>query len=128
MQLEAAASDYDDAVCLPLLQQPQQPDRIDWSPILPYLLDQSTSIEQRSTLFHNSMAQTVIDQALHYAKKHAFDGIGLGGGVFQNKKLVETIIRLAEPHKLDIHVPKTVPVNDGGLSYGQIIEFMGIIA
>jgi len=131
MQLEAVAgapdSNSDDFISMPLLSTTQQVDRIDWSPLLPYLLDQSASSQQRSALFHNSMAQTVIDQALHYAKAHPFDGIGLSGGVFQNKKLVETITRLAEPHELNIHVPATVPVNDGGLSYGQIIEFMGII-
>jgi hydrogenase maturation protein HypF len=95
--------------------------------MLPYLMDESTPVEERSALFHNSMAQTVIDQALHYCSEYAVDGIGLSGGVFQNKILVETIIRLAQPHKLDIYLPETIPVNDGGLSYGQIIEFMGII-
>ena len=127
MQLEAVASNCDDFIPLPLLEEPQQPDRVDWSTMLPYLMDQSKSVEERSAMFHISMAQTVIDQALHYSSEYAFDGIGLSGGVFQNKKLVETIIRLAQPHKLDIYLPETIPVNDGGLSYGQIIEFMGII-
>ncbi|NNJ90402.1 MAG: carbamoyltransferase HypF [Gammaproteobacteria bacterium] len=127
MQLEAVASDCEDFIALPLLDESRRIDRVDWSAMLPYLMDQSKSVEERAAIFHNSMAQTVIDQALHYSNEYAFDGIGLSGGVFQNKKLVETIIRLAQPHKLNIYLPATIPVNDGGLSYGQIIEFMGII-
>jgi hydrogenase maturation protein HypF len=127
MQLEAIANDCEDFIALPLLDESQQVDRVDWSTMLPGLMDPSKSVEERAAMFHNSMAQTVIDQALHYSNEYAVDGIGLSGGVFQNKKLVETIFRLAQPYKLNIYLPATIPVNDGGLSYGQIIEFMGII-
>ncbi len=127
MQLEAVAGDYEDFVTLPLIEQSHQADRVDWSSLLPRLVDDSKSVEERSALFHNSMAQTIVSQALHYSGKYTVDGIGLGGGVFQNKRLVETIFKLAEAHGLAIYIPQIIPVNDGGLSYGQIIEFMGII-
>jgi hydrogenase maturation protein HypF len=127
MQLEAIAADTKESIPLPLLTEPNQPDRIDWSPLLPHIRNQSLSAQHRSSLFHNSMAQTIIEQALHYRKTHNFEAIGLSGGVFQNRKLVNTVFKLAKSHGFDIFLPENIPVNDGGLSYGQIIEFMGII-
>ncbi|OYW35427.1 MAG: hypothetical protein B7Z35_15330, partial [Hydrogenophilales bacterium 12-61-10] len=50
--------------------------------------------------------------------------VGLTGGVFQNRVLAETAIGLLERAGFSTHLPQRVPVNDAGLSFGQVIEFL----
>ena len=43
----------------------------------------------------------------------------LSGGVFQNGWLVDTLLRRLARDGFEVHVGQQVPVNDGGISYGQ---------
>jgi hydrogenase maturation protein HypF len=43
----------------------------------------------------------------------------LSGGVFQNGWLVDTLLRRLTRDGFEVHVSEQVPVNDGGISYGQ---------
>jgi len=125
MQLEAIADRNTQAhIDMPLIDD-KKLKRIDWSLLLKPLQDQSISASERAAIFHNSMAKSIIDQALLFKKQYAFEAIGLSGGVFQNRYLVEKIKTLAAQEGLKVYLPATIPVNDGGLSYGQIIEFLG---
>ncbi len=126
MQLEAIASHHQDSITMPITPDTAGIMRIDWSSLLKSLQDANIPQAQRAAIFHNSMAQTVIDQALLFNKEFEINAIGLSGGVFQNRRLVETIMRLGMEHELDIRLPEIIPVNDGGLSYGQVIEFLGL--
>lgn len=44
----------------------------------------------------------------------------LCGGVFQNTQLVYRLLLAAEKAQIKLHVPKRIPVNDGGIALGQI--------
>lgn len=44
----------------------------------------------------------------------------LSGGVFQNARLVERLSRRAGEERIRLHIPTTVPVNDGCIALGQI--------
>ena len=50
--------------------------------------------------------------------------VGLSGGVFQNRLLAEAAIERLESAGFQVHLPQRVPVNDAGLSFGQVIEFL----
>lgn len=117
--IEATPEANGESISLPIVKN-----QIDWQPLLPVLLDNSLSKSYRATLFHNSMAQSIIDQALQFKKQYDFDAIGLSGGVFQNRYLVNRIMTLANNHELTVCLPEQIPVNDGGLSYGQVIEYL----
>lgn len=96
----------------------------DWSELLPMLLDATQSQTQRSHCFHARIAETLIAQAMQMKSKLGEFHIGLSGGVFQNKPLSEYLLsRLAE-EKLTAFLPETIPYNDAGLSFGQVIETM----
>jgi hydrogenase maturation protein HypF len=43
----------------------------------------------------------------------------LGGGVFQNRRLVEALGARLEAAGLEVLVPRALPPNDGAISYGQ---------
>jgi hydrogenase maturation protein HypF len=123
MRLEAIADDSDDHVPLAVSEA-----QIDWEPLLPVLRDGTLSPGRRSALLHNSLAQAMVEQALMLAEDEPFAAIGLGGGVFQNRRLVGEVLRRARPHGLDVRLAEQLPCNDGGLSYGQVIEYLGLRA
>ena len=47
------------------------------------------------------------------------DTIALSGGCFQNKLLLEEVVRLLESDGLKCLLQRKVPNNDGGLALGQ---------
>jgi len=44
----------------------------------------------------------------------------LTGGVFQNSRLVETLLKQAKKRNVKLYIPQNVPVNDGGIALGQV--------
>lgn len=114
--------------CMPLLlkETEQQFYRIDWHDLMIQIQNTQLTKAERATLFHNSLAQNVIDQALFFKQQYDFETIGLSGGVFQNKVLSEKILALGKFNGLDIRLPQNIPVNDAGICYGQVIEFAGV--
>ena len=110
-------------VSLPLLQNAGGLWVSDWEPLLPALLDQTRPARQRAACFHNTLAHALLAQALQARESHGIGRIGLSGGVFQNRLLTDTTCGLLEAAGFDVTLPEYVPVNDAGISYGQVIEF-----
>jgi hydrogenase maturation protein HypF len=52
--------------------------------------------------------------------------VGLGGGVFQNRVLTEQVQVLLKAADFEVLIPERLPVNDAGISYGQLIEAAAI--
>lgn len=123
----------------------------DWRPLVHYLFNRflfrnskvelSTILHQKeeidrtknewgiildSQLVHLSFVQSIFDLAQVFHQ----DQIILGGGVFQNRYLLQLILEKAEfisisnskKTKFKIVLPSLVPLNDGGLAMGQIIS------
>jgi len=68
------------------------------------------------------MAQALLDQALALRQRSRFEAVGLSGGVFQNRRLVERVVAKLAAEGLEVRLHREVPANDGGLCFGQIIE------
>ena len=94
----------------------------DWSEVIPVLTNEKKSIEQRSLMFHKTMAETLIAQAKKIKLIKGNFNVGLSGGVFQNKFLTEYIMKRLEEESFSAFLPEKVPYNDAGLAFGQIIE------
>ncbi len=86
------------------------------------LADETLPPEIRAGIFHESLAQALADQAAALAPTHPFDAVGLTGGVFQNRLLAERAMALLAARGIAAHLPQTLPANDGGLAFGQLIE------
>jgi hydrogenase maturation protein HypF len=125
MRLEAAAAtSTGDAVELPLTREPLGLWRTDWAPLLPMLGDTARQPAERAARFHLSLAQALVEQAKQLHTQTGIRSVGLTGGVFQNRVLAEAATDLLERAGFDVHLPQRVPVNDAGLSFGQVIEFL----
>ena len=122
MELEQAAQKGCSAIRLPLRCDGHGVLRSDWATLLPVLSDDSIPAAERAGIFHQSMAQALVDQALEVREKVPFDAIGLSGGVFQNRFLTERVVELLGEKEIDVRLHGAVPANDGGLCFGQVIE------
>jgi hydrogenase maturation protein HypF len=43
----------------------------------------------------------------------------LAGGVFQNRRLLESVARGLQSAGLHVLIPERLPMNDGAIAYGQ---------
>jgi len=94
----------------------------DWTKLLSMLRDNKQTAAQRALNFHQSIAETLIAQARKIKAIKGDFRVGLSGGVFQNKYLTEYILQRLKEEGFQAYLPQTVPYNDAGLAFGQIIE------
>jgi hydrogenase maturation protein HypF len=71
--------------------------------------------------FHRGLAAVVVRMARQQAEQHEVTTVALGGGVFQNKVLAELVLQGLAAAGLNALLPRAVPVNDGGLAWGQAL-------
>ena len=81
------------------------------------------TVADRSACFHASMADVILQQARQARIVHGTRCVGLCGGVFQNRILTERAFSLLENDGFTVSLPETIPVNDAGISFGQVIEY-----
>jgi hydrogenase maturation protein HypF len=122
MMLEALVEKPGNSVELPL----ESRDSLlitNWEPLLPVLLDSTLTVADRAASFHASMAQAMLQQARTIRSRHGVNTIGFSGGVFQNRALTEHAMDLLSCDGFSVHLPEMIPVNDAGISFGQVIEY-----
>jgi len=123
MMLEAAASVGPAAEAgLPLDEDSSQLLRADWSPLVAQLCERKRASSDLAWHVHATLARTIADISLRLRERHAFDAVGLTGGVFQNRKLTELAAELLEAAGFHVWLHERIPCNDGGLAMGQIAE------
>ena len=69
--------------------------------------------------FHQALVRSVAETAAELCRLHALDTVVLGGGVFQNRLLLEGVGESLRGAGLEVLSPVSLPANDGGLSLGQ---------
>jgi hydrogenase maturation protein HypF len=69
--------------------------------------------------FHRGAARATVAVCERLASGHGTDRVVLSGGVFQNRRLLESVSAGLERTGLRVLVPERLPVNDGGIAYGQ---------
>jgi hydrogenase maturation protein HypF len=122
MQLEALAAAGAEAVPLPISTAEGGLKRVDWGPLLDLLLDAERPARERASVFHASLAHNILAQARQFRAEHGVNRVGLTGGVFQNRLLVDTTAELLGLEGFTLLLTERVPCNDGGLCFGQVIE------
>jgi len=123
MELEALAGD----VAAPPLPFPARAAargtwELDPLPLLVALGEAAGRGADRATLaaaFHESVAAGTADLAVRCAAERDLRTVALGGGCFQNTRLLEQVRRRLEQAGLRVLVPRRLSPNDGSISYGQ---------
>ena len=123
MALEAMASRGNaSALPLSLYEDNDGVLRMDWEPLFKALNNRDLSVEQAAYQFHASLAEALRAQAHYFRERRGVFAVGLSGGVFQNKLLCHLVIDALQQDGFEVYLPGAVPVNDGGLCYGQVVE------
>ncbi|SEH04618.1 carbamoyltransferase HypF [Candidatus Venteria ishoeyi] len=97
--------------------------RFDWEPLFYLLKNTHYSPAQRAGLLHRILANSALHLYQQLSQKHDIHWLGLAGGVFQNRLLSENIKALMQAQDVECLLATAIPTNDGGLSYGQLIEY-----
>jgi len=69
--------------------------------------------------FHASIAFATAKIIRQLAEQTGIELVALGGGVFQNARLLASLLRYLEAARLTVLVPRRLPPNDGAVSFGQ---------
>ncbi|HET7189901.1 MAG TPA: hypothetical protein VFI52_17230 [Gemmatimonadaceae bacterium] len=78
--------------------------------------------------FHESVASAAANVALTVAEGAGIDVVALGGGSFQNARLLSAVRRRLEARGLRVLVPRQLSPNDGAISYGQAAVAASLLA
>ena len=70
-----------------------------------------------ATKFINALVDVFLKISDRYNLK-----IALGGGVFQNRTILEQVLKRGEKEK--VYFPQKLPINDGGIAIGQLYHFI----
>ncbi len=71
--------------------------------------------------FHESVAAATAELADRACAAYGTEIVALGGGVFQNARLLESLVQRLEVRLLQVLVPRQLSPNDGAISYGQAV-------
>jgi hydrogenase maturation protein HypF len=69
--------------------------------------------------FHGAVASATVRACVELAAAHDTGLVVLGGGVFQNRRLLEAVAGGLGAAGLRVLTPERLPIGDGGISYGQ---------
>jgi len=94
-----------------------------WEPLVALMLDSTLSVRERASVFHASLAHAMLQQARVIRADYGVNSISFSGGVFQNRVLTEHALALLSADGFKVHLPELIPVNDAGISFGQVIEY-----
>ena len=84
---------------------------IDFVPILNFAAKNRGNFEIISSVFINSIVKMILEISKNYDLP-----VVVSGGVFQNKTLLMELLK-----RKKVYFSKKVPLNDGGISFGQVL-------
>ena len=100
-----------------------QPKELDWRPVMRDILKDhraGTAPGIMAMRFHRGLARAMIELSRCFPELPTV----LGGGVFQNRVLVELIVANWPVEGQPLGLPGLIPPNDGGLAAGQLAAAM----
>jgi hydrogenase maturation protein HypF len=88
-------------------------------PTLAAVLESDRSAGQVAAAFHTTLAEVTCALVADAAERTGVRQVCLGGGVFGNRRLTTDLLDRLSRAGFEVHTGQRVPVNDGGISYGQ---------
>ena len=103
-----------------------QPSQLDWRPLVRNLLNDRANGVSPCTMamrFHRGLAKAIFT----FCRRYSAIPVVLGGGVFQNRVLVNLLAERFADAKQPLGLPGKIPTNDGGLAAGQLAIAAAIV-
>lgn len=98
------------------------PLEIDILPMIEKILEDREHVDKPviARKFHNTIALVILSVAQLLREEYHINKVGLSGGVFQNRLLLNISSQLLKENKFEVYTHRRVPPNDGGISLGQV--------
>ncbi|MCX7836162.1 MAG: carbamoyltransferase HypF [bacterium] len=78
-------------------------------------------IEKIAFEFHRAISNCTLEIIDLAIEQYGRVPVALGGGVFQNRLILELLLKELQRRNLLYFFPNEIPVNDGGLALGQVV-------
>lgn len=85
------------------------------------------SVEITATKFHNTLINITVDMVKIISSATGLYSVVLSGGVFENRYLLENITNKLEDESFKVYFNEKIPINDSGISVGQLAMAKEII-
>ena len=79
-----------------------------------------TPVPVISAMFHNTIAEVILELAERARVKTGIDRVVLSGGTFQNMRLGRLVKPKLTSKGFRVYTPHSIPVNDQGIALGQV--------
>jgi hydrogenase maturation protein HypF len=97
---------------------------MDPAPVMARLVDglrSGTDIADLAAAFHDAVARATVTTVTSYAGTAGIGTVGLTGGVFVNRILLDLIQKSLSAKGFDVLTHRILPCNDGGIALGQAV-------
>lgn len=101
-----------------ITEQTDGPLQIDWAPLVAELLRQRHKVETASLAA--GFIRAIVELIARLAEQFPTYPVVLGGGVFQNRVLMDWLVPHLEAAGRETLTSQTLPLNDGGIAAGQL--------
>ncbi|MCE5284589.1 MAG: carbamoyltransferase HypF [Pelosinus sp.] len=71
--------------------------------------------------FHATVSEIIVATVSRLSHEKECRQVALSGGVFQNRILIESVMKGLKNKGIDVFIQRKVPTNDGGLALGQAL-------
>jgi hydrogenase maturation protein HypF len=102
---------------------------LDHRPMLRAIVEDIKSGRPKETVagrFHNTLVRAMAEMIRIGSEKSGYKRVVLGGGSFCNSLLVGKLKAAMKEGGYQLIMPKLLPPNDGGISYGQVVVAAGV--
>jgi hydrogenase maturation protein HypF len=82
-------------------------------------LDAGAAVGVVASRFHTALSAVTVKALERAASAEGVELIVLSGGVFQNRRMLESVTSGLDAAGLRVIAPQRLPIGDGGISYGQ---------
>lgn len=97
-------------------------------PTLRELLGSDQPASELSARFHATITEVTVALVTEAAAIGGTETVCLGGGVFQNRRLTAAVMNSLTELGFRVFTGERIPVNDGGISYGQAAVAAALLA
>ncbi len=80
----------------------------------------SVPVSEMAAAFHNTLALILLKIILQKIKTEKLTTVILSGGVFQNKRLTNLLIKQLSDRHISYYLSSKIPCNDGAIAVGQL--------
>lgn len=101
-----------------ITEQTDGPLQIDWAPLIAELLRQSNEVPVANLAA--GFIRAIVELIAALAERFPGYPVALGGGVFQNRVLMDQLVPRLEAAGRETLTSQTLPLNDGGIAAGQL--------